>query len=467
MGINDTIAAVSTPRGKGGIAVIRISGGRSAEIADKVFLTAGGKSVSDYPARRALYGSIHRPDGEELDRGILTFFKAPASYTGEDMAEISCHGGVYVTRAVLGAVFEAGAVPAAAGEFTRRAFLSGKMTLTEAEAVGTLLDADTEEKMLLASSAVRGKLSEKLSEITDMLRGAMSALYALIDYPEEELNTDGEISLEEAMDNTLSEIRALLSTYKRGKAVADGVKCVICGSPNAGKSSLYNLMSGEQSAIVTDIAGTTRDILKERVSFGGVTLELFDTAGLRETDDVVESIGVRRAEEAMSAAELIIAVFDSSSPLTEEEKKMIDSYPQCAKIAVLNKQDLDGEMSGEDLALIEKSHDITVKMSCINTDVNSHNTSIDELACAVGRLYDEGACVLGQDAVIWEARHEASLRRAEEYLSEARAAALFGGPADAVCSLCESALSELCGTDGRGVTEDIVSEIFSKFCVGK
>ncbi len=461
MMLSDTIAAISTPRGKGGIAVIRISGADTGTVVSRVFSPAGGKALSSYLPRRAVYGTIHDPSGDEIDTGILTVYKAPSSYTGEDMAELSCHGGVYVTRTVLSAVLSAGARMAGPGEFTRRAFLAGKLTLTEAEAVGELLDADTEDKMRLASSALRGKLSERIDYVTDKLTSVMSALYAAIDYPEEDIGDEGEREIGGVIADSVAEVKKLLATYRRGKAVSDGVRCVICGRPNAGKSSLYNLITGEESAIVTDIAGTTRDVLRERVSFGGVTLELCDTAGIRETEDSVESIGVRRAEAEMEKAELLIGVFDSSSPLGEDERGMISSYPAVSRIAVINKSDLERRIGEDDIKYIEENHDTVVYMSCETGD------GLDELSGAVGVLYDAGSCDIGRDAVIWSARHESTLRRALEYLEAAHTSLDMGEPVDAVCTLCEGALSELSETDGRGVTEEIVAGIFSKFCVGK
>ena len=459
--LSDTIAAVSTPRGKGGIAVIRISGAETHKIVSAVFSPAGGKKTHSYPPRRAVYGTICDISGEAIDTGLLTFFKSPASYTGEDMAELSCHGGVYVTRCVLSAVLSAGARMALPGEFTKRAFLAGKLTLTEAEAVGELLDADTEDKMRLASSALRGKLSEKIDSVISKLTNVMSALYAAIDYPEEDIGDEGEREIGGVILSSIADVKKLLSTYRRGKAVSDGVKCVICGRPNAGKSSLYNLITGEESAIVTDIAGTTRDVLRERVSFGGVTLELCDTAGIRETEDSVESIGVRRAEAEMEKAELLVGVFDSSAPLGEDERSMIASYPSVPRIAVINKNDLERCIGEDDIKYIEEHHDAVVYMSC------ETGAGLDELSDAVGALYDAGSCDIGRDAVIWSARHEATLRRALDYLEAASVSLEAGDPVDAVCTLCEGALSELSETDGRGVTEEIVAGIFSKFCVGK
>ena len=361
---SDTIAAVSTPRGKGGIAVIRISGDDVCSVVSRIFEPMGGRTVDSYPPRHAIYGNITDGKGNVIDSGILTVFRAPASYTGEDMAEVSCHGGVYVTRTVLASVLSAGARPAEAGEFTRRAFLAGKLTLTEAEAVGMLLDADTDDRMRLASTALRGRLSESIESITGGLTAVMGALYAAIDYPEEDIGDEGERRIGSVIEESLAGVRKLLSTYRRGKAVSEGVKCVICGRPNAGKSSLYNMITGEESAIVTDIAGTTRDVLRERVSFGGVTLELADTAGIRDTDDTVESIGVRRAEAELSAAELVIGVFDGSVALDEGDVRMMESYPAASRIAVINKSDLDMKLSESDLKRIEDSHNVTVYMSC-------------------------------------------------------------------------------------------------------
>ena len=461
MGLFDTIAAISTPRGVGGVAVIRISGDSAVDTAECVFRPASGRRLTEYPARTAVYGVISTPCGEEIDRGIATVYRAPASYTGEDTVELSCHGGAYVTREVLGAVLSAGAVMAEPGEFTRRALISGKLTLTEAEAVGELIDADTAERRRLASSAVRGVLSQRLGDLAERLSGVMSALYAAIDYPDEDIGDEGERSLAGVIDEVLSDVNGLLSTYRQGRAVTEGVRCVICGLPNAGKSSLYNMIVGDSRAIVTDIAGTTRDVLSERVSFGGVTLILSDTAGLRDTEDTVEQIGVERARSEMEAAELILYVIDNSSEMTGAEREEIAALPDVPRIGILNKCDLPCAVRETDLKELRESFDDLVEVSCVNGD------GADELSASVGRIFDSGVCDLGRDPVIWSVRHEAALRRAADYLSEASIALSAGAPTDAVCTLCESALAELRETDGRGVTEDIVDGIFRHFCVGK
>lgn len=459
MGLNDTIAAVSTPRGKGGIAVIRISGNATRDIASRVF-KSGSNNVKDYPARSALYGSITTPAGERLDSGILVMYDGPSSYTGEDMAEISCHGGTYVTAAVLGAVLEAGAESAGPGEFTRRAFTNGKLSLTEAEAVGLLIDADTEEKMKLSAAAVGGKLKDEIKKVSDKLSFIMSALYAAIDYPDEDIGDEGETAIGKTISEVKKKIKSLIATYKRGRAVADGVKCVICGKPNAGKSSLYNIISRSDDAIVTDVAGTTRDVLRDTVSFGGITLRLSDTAGLRSASDKVEKIGVERAKAEIASAELIISVFDSTEKIGDDAKKMIKEYERAAKIAAVNKTDA-GELDSDDVAFLEKTHDKVVYISCATGD------GIASLEDAVRELFDGGKIDLSSDAVVWDARQKASLSAAASLLDEAETALDSGAYLDAVGAVCEKALEKLLETDGRGVTEEIVNNIFARFCVGK
>lgn len=456
-----TIAAVSTPPGKGGIAVIRVSGDDATSVAGRIFFPASGKSLAELPSRYGAFGSICTLSGEILDTGICTVFRAPASFTGEDVCEISCHGGTFVTASVLSAVLSAGATLAEPGEFTKRAFLGGKLSLTEAEAVGRLIDADTEERMRLSSGAVRGVVSEKLRQIREPLFDVMTALYAAMDYPEEDVGDEGETQIAHVVDVALADIRGLLSTYKTGRAVAEGVKTVICGRPNAGKSSLFNRLTGEESAIVTQIAGTTRDILRQVVSFGGVTLRLSDTAGLRDTGDVVEKIGVDRAAREIAEAELVLAVFDPSVGVGDVEKEMVSCYPNCPKIAILGKSDRGQDWEEDTLRWIRERHDYVVSLSCVTGE------GIDTLSACVAELWGSDRLDVGKDAVIWDVRQHAALVRAEAYLSDAAVALSYGDALDAVCTLCESALASLDETDGRAVNSEIVDAIFARFCVGK
>lgn len=460
-----TIAAISTPRGTGGIAVIRISGDDALSILNRCFSLPNGKPCSELPHRYAAYGNIIGFGGDIIDTGVATVFRAPASFTGEDVAEISCHGGIAVTQAVLDAVLAAGAEMADAGEFTRRAFVNGKLTLSEAEAVGNLIEADTDSKMRLASAASRGVLSRKIDELYRELCDVMTALYAAIDYPEEDVGTEGEDNIRGVIDSVSAGVKKLLDTYKSGRAVAHGISTVICGKPNSGKSSIYNALAGEDRAIVTGIAGTTRDVLEDTVSCGGATLRLADTAGLRDdSSDEVENIGIGRAWKKIADAELILAVYDGHEPLTDEDmhfaKKLKEAAPDALIIGVINKNDLGIALSDTELDQLKATHDRLVMTSALSGDIS-------ELAEAIGDMYGTGKLTPSETPVIWEARHKAALMRALELLCAADSAFEDGAPIDAACTLCESALTELAALDGRGVSDDIIAGIFSKFCVGK
>ncbi len=396
---------------------------------------------------------------ETVDTGLATFFAEGHSYTGEPTAEITCHGGIAVTAAVLEAALWAGARLAEAGEFTRRAFVNGRLTLTEAEAVGRLIDADTESRRRLAASAAGGSLARKTGEIRDSLTGVLAALYAAIDYPDEDIGDEGETTLLPTIEKGAEEVSRLLATYKTGHAVADGVRTVICGAPNSGKSSLYNLLCGAEKAIVTSIAGTTRDTLEETVDAGGITLRLADTAGLRDADDEVEKVGIDRARDKMKEAELVIFVCDGSKELTEAEKELVAEIKDLdsAKIAVINKKDLGITEQLFDITSFDK----TVHMSAMTGE------GAEALTDAIAELWGSEKISLSNDAVIWNARQKASLENAYDLLSAAADALRLGAPADAACTMVESALSAMGELDGRGVCEDIVSQVFARFCVGK
>lgn len=458
-----TIAAVSTPRGKGGIAVIRISGSEAITAASRFFKPKSGKALSEYSSRTAVFGSILDSDDLPIDEGICTIFRAPASFTGEDIAEISCHGGLAVTEAVYLSAIAHGAVAAGPGEFTRRAFLNGKMSLTESEAVGLLIDADTKERMALSGGAVRGNVSRKIEEIANSLLDTMTALYAAIDYPEEDVGDEGEREIGNTLRNAQKEVGKLLDSYKTGRAVTDGVKTVICGRPNVGKSSLFNRMVGDDSAIVTSVAGTTRDILRETVSFGGVTLRISDTAGIHGSDDIVEKIGIDRAEREINESELLIAVFDGSEGLSDEDRELLHkiSGVSAAKIGVINKTDMKNLIFEEDEQLIADSVNEVIRISA------KENDGIEELAGVVAKIYGSDILNLSTDAIIWDVRQREMLSRSLSSLRDAVSGIESGAPLDAICTLAELALAALNETDGRGIDETIVDEIFRRFCVGK
>lgn len=461
-----TIAAVSTPRGKGGIAVIRISGEDAVSVAAAMFRPRFGKPFGDdlakAPARVAHYGHILDKEGQPLDEGIATVYYAPASFTGENMAEISCHGGLAVTEAVLLSALAHGAEMAGPGDFTRRAFLNGKLSLTEAEAVGKLIDADTQERMKLSSSAVRGTVSREIERISSELLTPMTALYAAIDYPEEDVGDEGEKTILPALRKAREDVRRLLDTYSAGKAITDGVRTVLCGRPNVGKSSVFNRMTGEETAIVTEQAGTTRDVLREVVSFGGITLRLSDTAGLRNADDTVEKIGVNRAEKEVGDAELILAVFDGSEHLTGEDERLLAilKNADATVLSVVNKSDRGLVLSESEIAGIDAVSAARISLSASDGDITP-------LSDAVAALYGSDRIRLGESAVIWDVRQKDLLGRSWSALDTAARALESGDPIDAVCTLVEEAMAALNETDGRGVDETIVSEIFKRFCVGK
>lgn len=474
--LTNTVAAVSTAPGKGGIAVIRISGDDTLNIIGKCFSfklkSKGSDAGTGITPRFAYYGEITDSCGNVIDDGILTFYKSPNSFTGEDMAEISCHGGIYVTYAVLAAVFEAGAEAAGAGEFTKRSFLNGKLSLSRAEAVSLIIDAKSNPQLKLASSLARGALSVKLNEIRDLLLSVTASAMVIIDYPDEDLADTGRDGLAEKLSKIVLELENLARTYKMGKGITEGVVTVICGKTNAGKSSLFNLLTGSEKAIVTEIEGTTRDVLEDTVSLGNITLNLRDTAGLRETSDIVESIGVKRAREQIAGAEMIIAVFDRSRSFDSDDMELINeiksaSEAGAAAVAVINKNDLPNVWEADKIKLINDVFAKTVEMNMIDQD--ERDGGISALSGAVADLYSDGLVNLdiSRDAVIVSERQRAAVVRSAAHARSAVQLLLCGHELDIALSEAEQALIELEMADGRQVSEEIVGEIFARFCVGK
>lgn len=456
--MNRTIAAISTAYGRGGIAVIRISGSEAIEIASEVFFPSSGKKLAEYPAGRVIRGEI-RKRGCQIDDGLCTVFRCPTSYTGEDVVEISCHGGILLTQLVLEAVFEAGAVPAEAGEFTKRAFINGKISLSQAEAIGILIDAETDEGIRLAASQERGIFSKKVDELYEKLKLTVTNIYAAIDFPEEDLS---ELSLDEIIGylcEVKDELEKLSSSYSRVRAACEGIRTVIAGKPNTGKSSLLNRLVGRERAIVTEIAGTTRDTVEESISVGKVLLRLCDTAGIHSTEDKVEKLGILRSLNEISEAELILAIFDRSNESDKDDTELISHIKKAKgkKIAVINKCDLPEKPFVSDLACFDR----IVEISAANGD------GIDRLTGTIEEMFAEGEIDYDKDAVVLNARQNSSVRRALENINNAVNALRTSAPLDAVAMDMQNALSELSELDGRQVSEEIVSSIFAHFCVGK
>lgn len=459
MNLLDTIAAISTPHGKGGIAVIRISGSDALSIADKVFKPIKNTSLTDAVANFAYYGKIYSGD-VQIDDGIAVCFRSPHSFTGEDIVEISCHGGMLITQRVLTAVLSAGARLALAGEFTRRAFINGKMKLTSAEALGNLLEAQTDEQILLARSGMRGILSRATDEIYNSLCTVLASVFAHVDYPDEDLADLSQEEIISVIDENIHKLEVLGATYRTGRAVAEGIPTVIVGKTNAGKSSLYNAILGKNAAIVTNIEGTTRDVLTESTMVGRVLIKLSDTAGLRETDDVVEKIGVERALEVLDNAELVFAVFDSSVAPTSDDFELIKNIKEknAVVIAVLNKSD--AQMCA-DAQKIADSFEYSVSVSAKN------HTGFDELTSLVEKIYIDKNLDTGKDAVISNARQHSAVERGLCALKNAREYVSGGLPLEICCSELEEAMASIGELDGRTVSEDVVAKIFANFCVGK
>ena len=456
------IAAISTPPGKGGVAIIRTSGVGAFALAERVFFPRSGKPLSAYPARTQVYGYIKDKD-EVVDDGLATLFPAGSSYTGEETVEYAIHGGVLVTRRVLEVILAAGAIPAEAGEFTRTAFINGRLGLTEAEAIGDLLEAKSYEQLKLSSEPARKRLAARIEELRSSLVRLLGSIWARIDYPEEDL---GELSDEEIiadLKRVREGLRALISTYRTGRAIKEGVSTVLVGKPNAGKSTLYNLLVGEEAAIVTSIPGTTRDVLERSVPLGRVLLNLCDTAGVHSegVTDEVELIGIRRTKSRIGEAELLLALFDSSRELDEADREVIAeiSAASGAKIAILTKCDL-GEAKSK---IDETGFDAVIKISA-EADPEA---AVSAIRGEVERLFTDEKISSSADAIVASARQHSALSAALGYIDSAISGAELGIPADAASSDIELCLSSLGEVDGRSVSDEVVSDIFSRFCVGK
>lgn len=452
----DTIAAISTPQAPGAIGVIRISGPRAREVAGKVFVSIHGKSLDEIRGYTALYGRVRDKDGD-IDEAVALNFRAPASFTGEDVVELSCHGGLYVVRRLLKAVLEAGAVAAGPGEFTRRAFLNGKMGLTEAESVMQIVCAQGGQAAKAALAGRDGALEKKIGMVRDRLTKAAAHLSAWADYPEDDIPQVTSEELEDALTVSKSDLETLLRQFEEGRALLEGVETAIAGRPNAGKSTLMNLLAGCERSIVTQYEGTTRDIVEDTVILGGVPLRLADTAGIRQTDDPVESIGVGRAYERIRTAQLVLAVFDSSQELDDADRKLAEELKGNPCIAVVNKSDLPQKI---DLKYIKNKFKHIVILSAAT------GAGLEELRDAVLEVLETAKLDPSQGILFTERQRDAA-RRALDCVKEALDALHSGMTFDAVTVSIEAAISVLLELTGERATETVVDSVFHSFCVGK
>ena len=451
-----TIAAISTAQGEGGIGVIRISGEEAITIADNIFRNINGKHLSDMKGYTAAFGKVIF-EGEEIDEAVALVFRAPHSYTGENVVELSCHGGIFLTRQVLRAALAAGAVPAQAGEFTKRAFLNGKIDLTEAESVMDLISAKSRSAARSAMVVKEGALRRRISGIKDELLSLTAHLSAWADYPEEDIADVSDEMISDVCDQAIASLDQLLSTYDSGQAVKQGIDTVIAGRPNVGKSTLMNLLSGYEKSIVTEIPGTTRDVVEDIVLVGDVILRLSDTAGLRDTEDAVEKIGVDRARQRLSQCGLLLAVFDNSRPLDEEDFELLEMSREVPTIAIINKTDLTGQLE------IDKIKEKISNIIFISAAKGEGREAIIKAVELIAGTRDLNP----SEGILSNERQRNNVKNALTSVKEAKNALLMGMTYDAVTVSLEDAISELLEMTGEKTGDEVIDRVFHNFCVGK
>lgn len=457
--MSDTIAAISTAVSPSGIGIIRISGNQAVEIADQVYRSKkSDRNLSKAPTHTIHYGHIY--DGEEMvDEALVLLMRAPRTFTGEDTVEIDCHGGVCAMKRVLDVVLKSGARIAEPGEFTKRAFLNGRLDLSQAEAVMDVIQSKNEYALKNSIRQLKGSVRGKITDIREKILFETAYIEAALDDPEHvSLEGYGE-SLRKVIEEQMCRLEKLLSTSEDGKMIQEGVKTVIVGKPNVGKSSLLNLLLGEDRAIVTEIAGTTRDTLEEYVHMGSVTLKLVDTAGIRNTSDKVESIGVDKALDQAQQADLILYVADASVPLDESDDQILEMISEKQAIVLLNKSDLPEQADGEELARLSGKKVISVSAK--------EGTGIDDLKSFIESMFFQGKLDLPDEIYITNMRHKELLQESLESLKQVMDSLDAGMPEDFLSIDLMNAYGTLGNILGQSVDEDVIEEIFSKFCVGK
>ena len=456
---NDTIAAIATAMSSSGIGIIRISGEEAIPISDKIFHPKkDGKRLSEQDTYTIHYGNI--VDGEEvLDEVIVLLMRGPHSYTAEDTVEIDCHGGILVMKKILELVIKNGARPAEPGEFTKRAFLNGRIDLSQAEAVIDVIQAKNEYALKSSVSQLRGSVLKKIRQIREKILYEIAYIESALDDPEH-ISLEGyPEQLEKKVDNLIVEADELLITSEQGRVLREGIRTVIVGKPNAGKSSLLNALIGEQRAIVTDIAGTTRDTLEEQIQIRGLSLNIVDTAGIRETEDLIEKIGVDRAKESVQKADLVLYVVDSSTNLDENDDEIISLLKDQNVIILLNKSDLQMETTP---SLIEKR--LKKPTVCISA---KEETGIDELSSLLEEMFLNGKVSFNSEVYLTNIRHRTAMKEARESLEKVLESISMGMPEDFFSIDLMNAYESLGRILGESIGEDLVNEIFNKFCMGK